>query len=123
MNPQYSKYEEITFSDHDVVNPDDYFMNVGCGDYKPYLIHDHGFTLAIVFALCEQDALDIAADEGRLDSFKIDEEELQKDYEPECKGVTFLGNTGEPYDIQTLGMIELPNPKFSFCAIFNKEME
>jgi hypothetical protein len=117
-------YREIRFSDDDVVNPEAYDSS---GQYdKPYLIHDAGFTLAVVFARSEQDALDEAVDAGKLDHLQITEEdeddymtgrdsEGNPDYD---ERVTFLGNAGEPFDIETLEIIELPNPRFSFAALF-----
>ena len=39
--------------------------------------------------------------------------------EPDGDGLAFLGNAGEPFDIEGLDAIELPNPPFSFAALFN----
>lgn len=114
------KFQQIGFSDADVVNPGDF---IPAGDYnphkvRPWLLHDHGFTLAVVFADCLQDALDIAADAGKLDRFQVDESEMA-DYGPDEDGLAHLGNAGEPFDIEALGALELPNPPFSFVALFN----
>jgi hypothetical protein len=35
----------------------------------------------------------------------------------------FLGNASEPFDIENIDVIELPNPKFSFVALFNAMQE
>lgn len=32
---------------------------------------------------------------------------------------TFLGNAGEPFDIEGVDAVELPNPPHSFCALLN----
>lgn len=109
-------YDGVQWTDADVVNPDDYFANVGCRNYRPYLMHDHGFVVAVVFASSLQDALDEAADAGKLDRYQITEAD-QADY-PDDDGVTFLGNASVAYDIESLGCIELPNPPFSFVALF-----
>lgn len=121
-----AKYKEIQFSDADVVNPSDF---IPAGEYNPYnvhgfLLHDAGFVLAIVFAESLQDALDEAADAGKLDTFLIDESEadeyrLESD-EPDSR-VAFLGNNGRPFDIEGIDCAELPNPKFSYTALFNAE--
>jgi hypothetical protein len=113
-------YKEITFSEADVVNPDDFIPSGSSNPHRvrPFLIHDHGFTLAVVFACCLQDALDIAVDEGKLDGFQVSEAELS-DYGPEEEGIARLGNAGEPFDIEALDALELPNPRFSFVAMFN----
>jgi hypothetical protein len=140
---QTAKFNEIQFSDADVVNPDDAPYFVGCDNYKPWLFHDHGSVLGIAFADCEQDALDIVADAGKLDRFKLDpeDEHVQRDYMREDPGVQacwidvvrdgrkvsldwkgdvkFLGNHSYPFDIEPLGIVELPNPPFSFVALFN----
>ena len=126
-----SEYRGIRFTDADVVNPRDYTAE---GDYnphrvRPWLLHDHGFVLAVVFASCEQDALDEAVDAGKLDRYMLDASDPQtrQDYgnsQPDGSwdwhdGVSFLGNAGEPFDIESLGMVELPTPPFSFCALLN----
>lgn len=116
-----SKYREITFTDADIVELDDW---IPAGEYnphnvRPWLLHDHGVTLAVVFAEHEQDALDAAVDAGKLDGFQVMPENLG-DY-PEEEGLTFLGNASEPFDIESLGMVELPNVKQSWCALFDAQ--
>jgi hypothetical protein len=115
-----ASYKEISFSDEDVANPDDFIPAGGYNPYKvrPFLLHDHGFVVAVVFASNLQEALDIAVDENKLDGFAVSEKELT-DYGPEEEGITRLGNAGEPFDIESLEVIELPNPKWSFVALFN----
>jgi hypothetical protein len=148
-----SKFREITFNDADVVNLDNW---IPAGEYnphnvRPWLLHDHGFVLCVVFASNLQEALDEAVDENKLDRFKIDVESLheREDYmtrdpakmaagfDADCPEYvdenggkwwwavepTFLGNAGEPFDIESLGVEELPNPKRSFCAQFDVHWE
>lgn len=112
---------ELSFSDDDVVEPTEFIPD---GEYNPHnihpwLLHDHGFPVAVVFASNLQDALDAAADADKLDRYLIAEEEhaeygIDTD-EPTC---SFLGNDYKPYDIDTLGYVKLRNPPFSFCALF-----
>ena len=114
-----AKFNEITFTDTDVVNPSDFIAK---GDFnphnvRPFLIHDGGFVVAVVFADSLQDALDAAVDAGKLDGFQVSEENLAE-YGPEEEGITRLGNASEPFDIQTLDAVELPNPPWSFVALF-----
>lgn len=148
-----AKYREIAFSDQDVVNPEDFIpANDSYNPHRvrPWLIHEQGFTLAVVFASTEQDALDIAVDNHKLDDFLVDltdkyergdyltsdfskrafgEEEVPEFIDSE--GVkywwkiepAFLGNASEPFDIESVGMIELPTPTFSFVALFNAIQE
>lgn len=144
-----AKFREIQFSDANVVNKEDFIPE---GEYnphrvRPWLLHDHGFVLAIVFASSLQDALDTAVDEGVLDRYEIDptNEKEREDYmvkdvvppgsDPNCpdfmdkdggkwwwqegKEPAYLGNAGEPFDIESLQYEELPNPPFSFVALFN----
>ncbi len=118
-----SKFSEITFTDADIVNKDDFIPK---GEYnphnvRPFLLHDHGFIVAVVFADCLQDAIDIAVDADRMDRYAIDPKDMA-DY-PDDEGISFLGNAGEPFDIESLGAIELPNPEFSFCALFNARVK
>lgn len=115
-----AKFKEITFSDNDVVNPDDFIAK---GQYnphrvRPWLLHDHGFPVAVVFADCLQDALDAAVDGGKLDAFQVNDDDLA-DYGPDEDGISRLGNAGEAFDIEALGVEELPIPPFSFVALFN----
>lgn len=116
-------YREIKFTDADVVNPDDF---IPAGEYnphntRPWLLHDHGTALAIVFADSLQDALDLAVDNNKLDRFQVAEEDMG-DY-PDEEGLTFLGNASEAFDIEGLDVIELPNPPFSFVALFNAKKQ
>jgi hypothetical protein len=116
----HAEFQQIKFSDADVVNQSEF---IGEGEYnphnfRPFLLHDHGTVVAVVIAGSLQDALDIAADEGKLDAFKISEKELA-DYDPEEECLAYLGNACQPFDIQTLDTVELPTPTFSFVALFN----
>lgn len=149
-----SKFREISFTDADVVNLDNWIPS---GEYnphnvRPWLLHDGGFVLAVVFASSLQEALDEAVDENKLDRFKIDVTDYhdREDYmtldpakmaagfDPDCPEYhvdetgdswwwkvepAFLGNASEPFDIDTLGVEELPNPKRSFCAQFDADGE
>ncbi len=125
-----AKFQEITFTDADVCNPDDW---IPAGEYnphnvRPWLLHDHGFVICIVFADCLQDALDEAVDQNKMDRYLIEEERNTpgtkglpaSDYPTlgtdEEEGITRLGNASEPFDIESLGVIELPNPPRSFVA-------
>lgn len=120
-----AKYQEIQFSDADVVNPDGYdrdaFRKDGtkrAGTSVPWLIHDHGFPVCVVFASHEQDALDEAVDGGKMDRYQVADKDVA-DYGEEEQGITRLGNASEPFDIESVGLVQLPNPPFSFVALFN----
>lgn len=124
FNMNQAEFNQIRFADADVVNKDDF---IPAGEYnphnvRPFLIHDHGFTVAVVFADCLQDALDEAADSGKLDSFQVSDDDLAE-YGPDEEGIARLGNTSEPFDIEALDIVELPNPPFSFVALFNAHNE
>jgi len=116
-----AEFNQIKFTDNDVVNPSDFIAK---GDYnphnvRPFLIHDAGFVVAVVFAAGLQDALDIVVDESnKLDGFQVSESDLA-DYGPDEDGITRLGNASEAFDIEALDAVELPNPPFSFVALFN----
>lgn len=110
---------EFTITDDDVINSDDFISADDCYNphgVKPWLLHDHGFVICVVFASGLQDALDIAVNEDKMDRFLVKPEDL-KDYEDE-EGITFLGNAGERFDIESLDYLELPNPKYSWVAMF-----
>ena len=108
----------LSFTDADVVNPDDF---IPAGEYNPhnihpFVLHDHGFVIGVVFAEHLQDALDIAVDENRMDHFMVSDADME-DYGPDEDGIARLGNAGEPFDIQNVDCVELANPKFSFVAL------
>ncbi len=113
------KYREITFSDDDVVNPDDFIPR---GEYNPYnvrpfLLHDHGFPVAIVFGEDLGDALDIAVDAGKMGRYAIIPANVENYHDDE--GISFLGNASEPFDIESLGVEELPIPARSWVSQYN----
>ena len=114
--------QDIKFSDDDVVNAGDYIPagEINPHRVRPFLLHDHGFAVAVVFASCLQYALDEAADAGRLDRYAVNEADLG-DYGEEEEGIARLGNAGELFDIEGLDAVELPNPPYSFVALFNAE--
>jgi hypothetical protein len=106
-----AKTQEVQWSDDDVVNPNEYTPE---GEYNPYnvrpwVLHDHGFVVAVVLADSLQDAIDIAVDEDKMDRYLISPENMG-DYEDE-EGISFLGNASEAFDIETLRYIELQNQK------------
>ena len=74
------------------------------GSYNPHNVHAHLLCnefglVTIVYASHLQEALDIAVDENRLDSFQIDESDINED-------TAFLGNASEPFDITYLSVTE-----------------
>ena len=108
-----------TFSDKDVVNPDD-FIPAGESNYhnvRPFLLTSGTDTL-VVFADCLQDALDEAVDQNRLDAYQLTMETAEE-YEAAGRTVAYLGNASEPFDIELFSVEELESPPFSFCAMFN----
>ena len=134
-----AEFNGVKFSDADIVNLDEFIPD---GEYnphnvRPFLLHDHGFVVCVVFADCLQNALDEAVDSWTDDTestsvmqrYIIDVDDDGKnaewrDYADnkadlfESEGVCALGNAGDPCDIEPLGIIELPTPKQSFVAQF-----
>ena len=117
---------EFSFTDDDVCNPDD---AIYAGDYNPHnvrlwLLHDHGFTVCVVWASSLQDALDEAVDCDKMDRFLVTEEN-KADYDCEdiydCESLTYLGNASEPFDIESLGYVEIAPPKLSLSALFGNK--
>jgi hypothetical protein len=107
----------ITITDDDLVDFDNF---IAAGEYNPhnvhpFVIHDHGFVLAVIFESNMQDALDAAVDANKMDRYLINDDDL-KDYTDE-EGITYLGNASEPFDIQNVEVIELTNPPRSFVAL------
>ena len=113
---------EFTFNDSDIVNRDDAIWR---GEYNPHnvrlwLLHDHGFTLAVVWADNLQDAIDIAVDNDKLDRYLIAEVDLA-DYGADGEGIAYLGNASEPFDIESLGYVEFSAPELSTVRLFGAE--
>ena len=107
----------VKFTDKDIANPDDFFFDADSKTIRGYLLHDHGFVLAVAFADNLQDAFDIAFDAGKLNSFKVEESEME-DYENE-EGLDFLGNFCEPCDIENVSVVEFDPPKLSICKLLS----
>lgn len=104
---------DLSFSDEDVVNPHDYWME----KWNLFLIHDHGFTMAVAIAETEQDAWDEAADSGKIDHFKLTDQDWIKDMSEDQ--ISYLGNNGDPYDIEALDIVRINRPPFSMAALVN----
>lgn len=103
-------FSQIKFTAADIVNGDDWIAAGESNPHnvRPWLFHDHGITLAVVFADDLGDALDIAADDEKLDRYEVSPED-RPEYEGSEERLSFLGNYCEPYDIESLGIVELPN--------------
>lgn len=76
-----SIYKGIKFTDKDVINPDDFnpetnenYKSYNPHNVVPWLIHDHGTVICVVFASNAQDALDEAVNANKLDHLMIDPE-------------------------------------------------
>ncbi len=112
----------MSFDEKDVVGIEDW--EEGNPNFEqPFLIHTHGSTICIVFARCEGDAIDIAVDENKLDAFQITEEQLKEDYGDDEDNISFCGNASEMFDLDTIGVVKLLNPKLSFTACYREMME
>ncbi len=116
-----AEYEGYRFTDANVVNPRDYDPEAGWlspYDYNPFLIYNEYGTLAVVFAQDESDALDKAADSGKLKGHAVSSEDYDGMTEEEREELAYIGNASEPYDQTYLGIKRLPNPALSFATLF-----
>lgn len=88
------------------------------GEYNPHnvslwlVLNEYG-ALAAVWAGNEQDALDLAVDEGLLDSCSVEgpvsfDEKEQGYFDEDGAAVTLLGNAGEPFYLDNIGMRRVP---------------
>jgi hypothetical protein len=101
---------------------------------RAWVIHNAGYVQAIVFAeyyaYSEQDALDEAADSGKLDYLQVTESELD-DYKvgedsegyPEYEGIINLGNASEPFDSQNLDYFKVSADIFKLDPIVSRVIE
>ena len=109
----------IKFKATDVLNWDDAIGYRG-GGYnphrsRPWLLHDQGYVVCVVWASDLQDALDAAVDAHKMDRLHIDPADFG-DYgetdDEQWENMTCLGNAGEPFDLETLGVIEIEPEAF-----------
>jgi hypothetical protein len=117
-----AEYKGHRFTDKDVVDPDRDWIWAGSynpNKVRPWLIYNEYGTLAVVFASHESDALDAAVDAGKMESCRVPNEDVDAMSEEEQEELAFLGNAGEPHDLTYVGVVELPNPAFSFVVLFN----
>jgi hypothetical protein len=113
----------VKFTDADVINPNDlelYATGSNPHNVRCFLLHDHGFSIGVAIAESLQDALDEAADAGKLDSFEVQEEDFDnygmRTDSPTC---SFLGNYCKGYDVEAVSAIEFGIPRLSLCALLN----
>ena len=97
-----TEYQGIRFDDSDIVNLDD---AIWAGVYnpdniRPFLLHNYGTVVAVVFARGINDTWVIARNCDRLDRYLIN------------------GPYGKVFKPGLLGIIELPIPLLSFSACF-----
>jgi len=125
---------EYQFSEDDVINPDDMIPN---GEFNPHNVRPwlmlkltnprgrkskNASVIGVVFASCEQDALDEAVDSSDcMDRFQVTAAELV-DYKtgedsegnPEYSGIAMLGNASEPFDIESLDLIGVSTSRWTY---------
>ena len=117
------------YSEDCFVNPESYAGNDSHSSMnRAWVIHNAGYVKAIVFAeyyaYCEQDAMDEAADSGKLDYLQVSDSELA-DYKvgedsegyPEYEGIINLGNASEPFDSQNLDIFEVSADTFALDPV------
>ena len=86
---------------NDIIFPGEFNPN----NVRPWIIGHQFGALCVVWAECEQDALDNMVDLCPceiVNCFVLDDEELEKPEETVREGIAYLGNSGEPCDISTL---------------------
>ena len=119
-------YKGHKFTDRDVVNIEEW-IPAGMFVYnphsvRPWLIYGEFGTLCVVFAQSEQDAFDIAVDDGRLDSHQIPDAEHNIDCATNCNAL-HAGNASEAFDQTYLGIVEIPNVSLSFSFMVSGHSE
>lgn len=114
------------------INPESYDPSSRMN--RAWCITNGGYIIAIVFAeyysYCDQDALDEAADSGKLDFLQISESDLA-DYEtgkdsegyPEYEGIINLGNASEPFDQENLDYFTVPASLFALDPVIMAVIE
>ena len=111
---KYATVQNIKFCDNDVVNPDDYEAGA-----KLFIFHEASYCIGVVIAEYPsfhlQDALDMMADEDKLDAYKLDTKD-NVDYD----ACTVLGNACESFDIESVEIVEAECPMFSLVALFSE---
>ncbi len=111
------------FTDADVVNPEDCIWDgyYNPHNVRPFLLHDHGFTLAVAFADCLRDAIDEAGEAGKLDRYIVEPDVIKSDYpkEEDRERLEFFDGKEGAYDLESLHVVELTAPKQSFTVLYD----
>lgn len=109
------------FCDSDVVNRDEWA--IGSSKGNAYLIHDHGFTVAVVIADSVDDAIGYAVDAGKMTRWEVSDDQQVSDYTDadfDSGRLEFIG-TGtnrKVYDLEGMSVVVFGLPKVSFVACF-----
>lgn len=117
-------HEGYEFTDDDVFNPQQW---VAAGELDtertgdPFLIVDVRTrrTIAVIFAEDSDDALNIAADNGKLTAYYVHESDSPYVGEP----VAEYGQNAFCYRCEAFAVLRLPNPHRSFVASFNYQAD
>lgn len=114
---------DYQWSEEDIVNEGDMipYGEFNPHSVRPFILHDAGFVIAVVFSASLQDAIDEAVDHGKLDRFQIQEADYG-DYAINSENPTcdFLGNASEPFDIESLGVVHLEAKDWT-CEYWTEE--
>lgn len=108
-----------SFCDSDVINRDEWSSEIGSDKKLAYLLHDHGFTVAVVIAESFSEARDIAADAGKLDRWEVTDEDVG-DYDGgyDDPGIECIGGNGKFFDVEGMTIVSFELPRISFVACF-----
>ena len=113
---QYRNFD-YQFSEDDVVNDSNFIPSepfcFNPHNVHPFILHDAGFVVAVVFESNLQDALDSAVDADKLDRFQVSESDYAAMSEDERERLAHLGNASEPFDIEGLDVVEVANAEWT----------
>lgn len=102
---------EFNVEEHNIICNDVNLPSEIMDGYNPYnnrmwlIGHMHGLVCAI-FAPNEQEALDNACDEGKMESFLVDTNGVDEQ-DLEHENYTYLGNAGEAHDLDDCWIAEV----------------
>ena len=117
----------LALTDEDVLNQDE-LLRPDLQDprtpLRGWVFYSQQTVCCVVFSTELHLALDLAADAGKLESYRVTEDEAEK-YGGDILNsdeLEYLGNSCAPYDIQSLRVLEFAVPALSACRLLGPSL-
>jgi hypothetical protein len=117
----------VRWSHDDVINPDELLWDMEQRAERKdpighlYVMHDHGFVVCVVYEESEQEAIEEAADQDKLDRWKVTDVD-RGDYTGEQMEELFWFD-GDAYDLEGMDIVELEVPPLDVALLMKHHQE